>query len=420
MKRKDYLVLSVSLIVGMVLSGCANLLSQDNEPVTGEYGSPYSPEEHQLRTFEALWKNIQGNYIYFDTAKVDWDALHTQYTDQIKRGLSNEQFNALLQDLETDLPAGTLIVQSRAERIQTDTADTSTFGGIGAFIGYQAEPKPHVVILAVMDGSPAEKAGLKAHDSLTMVDGIAITTEEGINAVQRVRGEAGTTVKLTVQSPGGTEHEVEVIRAQIASTSKLEGHEIPGKPYGYILVPPLAYDSMMNDIQSNLQTFTTNKTLKGLILDLRVAGAARGWPLQDLFTIFHDGEIGEFYNRTSQQTATITGQDMFGSQTVPLVILVGANTTGSPEILAASLQAYQRATIVGETTPGSIEATTTYNLPDGSRVFIETTSFRLPGGGDIGNNGVKPDVLVDAGWDDIQPNNDPVLEKAIELLEAQK
>jgi carboxyl-terminal processing protease len=252
-----------------------------------------------------------------------------------------------------------------------------------------------------------------------MIDGAAISLEEGIDAVDRVRGPAGTTVELTIQSPGKVKRVVEVTRGQLSNASKLEAYEIAGKPYGYMLVPPIAYEGLTDEILANLQTFTTNKTLKGLILDLRVAGSARGWPLEDLFTIFHDGEIGEFFDRSKSQKAAITGQDMFGSQTVPLVILVGANTTGSPEILAGSLQAYGRATIVGETTPGSIEATTTFILPDGSRVFIETTSFRLPDGGDIGNNGVKPTVGIEAGWGDVHPEADPVLEKAIELLEVQ-
>jgi carboxyl-terminal processing protease len=420
MRRKTLLVRFVVLIVGMALSACANLLPQDKEPLTGDYGSPYTPQEHQLRTFEALWKNVQENYIYFDTANVDWEALHSKYVSQIDSGLTNEQFDSLLHDLEGDLPAGTLAFQSRTERITADTTDNSTYGGIGAYIGFQAEPEPHIVILDVMEGSPAEKAGIKAHDSLLKIDGSPILSEEGIASVQRVRGPAGTSVELTVQSPGEAERVVEVTRAQLSSTSKLEAYEIPGKPFAYILVPPLAYDGLMNEIKTNLQTFTTNKTLKGLILDLRVAGSARSWPLEELFTIFHDGEIGEFYNRSATQTATINGQDMFGSQTVPLIILVGKNTIGSPEILAASLQAYDRAIIVGETTPGSVEATTPYNLPDGSRVFIETTSFRLPDGSDIGNNGVKPTFEIEAGWDDVLPNKDPVLDKAIELLEAQQ
>ena len=137
--------------------------------------------------------------------------------------------------------------------------------------------------------------------------------------------------------------------------------------------------------------------------------------------MFHDGTIGEYYNRVNEtQPLTIQGDDYLSSQTVPLVILIGSNTSGSPEILAASLQAAERAAVIGESTSGSIEITEAFYLPDGSRIFVETASFRLANGTDLGNDGLQPDVLLEQGWDDIQPSNDPVLEKAIEILDAQQ
>jgi C-terminal processing protease CtpA/Prc len=178
---------------------------------------------------------------------------------------------------------------------------------------------------------------------------------------------------------------------------------------------------MTDDIRTALQGLTTNQKLEGLILDLRVAGSSRGWPLQELVTMFFNGNIGEFYNRNNEtQPLTVKGEDYLSSQTVPLIILVGANTSGSPEILAAGLQAGKRATVVGEPTAGSFEVTEAFYLPDGSQIFVEIASFRLAKGKEIGSNGLQPDVTLDEGWDEIQVNADPVLEKAIELLDAQK
>ena len=137
--------------------------------------------------------------------------------------------------------------------------------------------------------------------------------------------------------------------------------------------------------------------------------------------MFFNGKIGEFYNRNNEtQPLTVQGEDYVSSQTVPLIILIGSNTSGSPEILAAGLQAEKRATLVGEPTAGSFEATEAFYLPDGSRIFVETASFRLANGKEIGSSGVQPDVALTEGWDDIQPSADPVLEKAVELLDAQK
>jgi C-terminal processing protease CtpA/Prc len=157
--------------------------------------------------------------------------------------------------------------------------------------------------------------------------------------------------------------------------------------------------------------------LEGLILDLRIASSTRGWPLEALYTMFYNGEMGEFYNRKDKQLIQVEGQDVFGSQDVPLVVLVGRNTTGTPEILAASLQTQERAVVIGEKTPGSIESATPFYLPDGSELFVQTTSFVLPNGAEVGTQGVVPDVAVKAGWDEILPDDDPVLDRAIETLD---
>ena len=409
------------LLMTLGLSGCGSLLQAAEEAAGGDYGPAYVPEEQQTRTFEALWKDLTDNYVYFESATVDWDALHQKYTDRIKSGLTDKQFSDLLRELETDLPAGALVYQSRSERIEGDIADTSSYEGIGAIVGFQEEEEPHVVILDVVDGSPAENAGLKPHDSIYEIDGSPILLDEGLTVVNRIRGPAGSTVTLQVRSPGTGERAVKVTRGKLVSGGKIESRQIPNTNYGYILFPPLSYNTMLDDIRAALQEVTTNQKLEGLILDLRVAGSSRGWPLQELLGMFYNGSIGEFYNRNNETTpVTITGQDYLSSQTVPLVILIGANTSGSPEILAASLQAGKRATIVGEASSGSIEATEPFYLPDGSRAFIETVSFRMARGSELGTEGVQPDVKLDQGWDDIQPNADPVLEKAIDLLDEQK
>ena len=139
-----------------------------------------------------------------------------------------------------------------------------------------------------------------------------------------------------------------------------------------------------------------------------------------MYTNFYGGALGEFYNRDKKQAVEVKGQDVFGSQKVPLIILVSQNTTGFPEILAASLQMHKRAVVIGETTPGAVEASTPYYLPDGSEAIIETTSFVLPNGGEVGTTGVVPDISLQQGWDDVVPNNDPVLDRAIQYLDKQK
>lgn len=419
--RKRNAFLSIVLLASLFLSACASLLTQAEKAVGGGYGPAYSEQEHQMRTFDALWTNLQDTYIYYDTADVNWTAIQAKYKERINAGLTNAEFAAMLHELENELPAGALIYQSRAERLEADTQDTSSYEGIGAIIGFQEQEVPHVVILDIIAGSPAEKAGLKPHDSIFAIDGTPVLMDEGLTVANRVRGPAGSKVTLNVKTPGNPERSIEVTRGKLASSGKLEAYQIKGTQYGYILFPPISYSAMYNDVLASLQEFTTNKKIEGLILDLRITGAGGAWPLEQLLTLFHNGMIGEFYNSAKQtQSITITGKDQFSSQTVPLIILIGQNTSGSPEILAASLQAGNRAIIIGETSPGAIESTSPFYLSDGSRIFIETASFRLPNGTDFGNSGIQPNITIAAGWDEVLPNNDPVLESAITTLDEQK
>ena len=160
--------------------------------------------------------------------------------------------------------------------------------------------------------------------------------------------------------------------------------------------------------------------MNGLILDLRIASATPQWPLETLLTIFQNGKIGEFYNRSKRSALEVKGQDVAGSQTMPLVVLVGEKTQGFAEIFAAGLQLNKRAVIVGEKTPGAVETQAVFYLPDGSRFFVESSSFKLANGEELGNTGVVPDVSVSGRWEEIDPNHDPVLDKAIEILEKTK
>ena len=416
MKKKLSFLPALMLLISVLLSACSGLLQLEDEPVAGEYGPSYSIQEHQTRTFDALWKHIEDSYIYFETADVNWEEMYDQYVQKINAGLTAEEFTAMLKGLETDLPAGSVTYQSRAERIEADIADATTYDGIGAFVGFQETEVPHVVILAVIDGSPAEAAGLQAHDSIFGIDGSPVLLEEGLSAVDRIRGPAGSSVTLNVQSPGKPERTVDVERAKVSSTGKLEAYNITGTDYGYLLFPPIGYTGLDQDVFSSLQTMTANRELKGLILDLRIANSSRGWPLETLFTMFHDGPVAELYNRQQEEVVEVQGQDILGSQTVPLVVLVGKNTIGFPEILAGSLQMYERALIVGEPTPGQVETQSSVFLPDGSRIFVESTSFRLPNGDQIGDTGVMPDFQIAVGWDEILPTDDPVVDKAVDLL----
>src|SRR5215217_1679501 len=104
MKRKTKLLPLLILSLSLSLSACMGLIPLEEEPISGDFGPQLSLQEQQSETFEMLWKDVQENYIYFETAEVDWDALHAGYLQRIKSGLTPEEFGALIDDLAAELP----------------------------------------------------------------------------------------------------------------------------------------------------------------------------------------------------------------------------------------------------------------------------------------------------------------------------
>ena len=86
MNRKTKLLPSI-LVLSLFLSSCIGLLPLEDEPLTGDFGPQTSLQEQQTATFETLWKHLQENYIYFDSAEINWETLHDQYLQRVQAGL---------------------------------------------------------------------------------------------------------------------------------------------------------------------------------------------------------------------------------------------------------------------------------------------------------------------------------------------
>src|SRR5262245_34349595 len=206
----------VSAALALLAAACGRSGSQGPTPVPTA-----SPTERQERVYQSLWKAVNDQYVYSDFGGVDWQAAGDATRAKIEGGLTEEEFVAAMRDMIGLLPKGMVAWETREERLARQTSNTATYEGIGAFVSVRAEPQPHIVLLAVMDGSPAQQAGLIAHDSIYAIDGSPVLAEEGLEVIDRVRGPAGTTVKLTVESPDGSRRDVEVTRGQLAASGKV-------------------------------------------------------------------------------------------------------------------------------------------------------------------------------------------------------
>lgn len=279
-------------------------------------------------------------------------------------------------------------------------------GGIGAEIGLRNN-KP--TIIKPLENSPAQKAGVKAGEVIVKVNDEASSDWSVEKVVSKIRGEVGTSVKLTLLS-GGQTREVSVVRQNIASPA-VES-EIDGE-IGILKVNRFGDDTV--SLSRKYASEFVDKGVKKVILDLRnnpggTVGAAQG-----LLGIWLDNQIAMTERRGSEIVKTLrtTGTPILGN--MKTVVLINGNSASASEITAGALREYGKATLVGQKSYGKGSVQIVLGLPGGSQMKVTEARWYTPKGKNIDKTGIEPDVKVDLSSDDINNNVDPQMDKAKSL-----
>ena len=279
-------------------------------------------------------------------------------------------------------------------------------GGIGAEIGLRSN-KP--TIIKPLENSPAQKAGIKAGEAIVKVNDEASSDWSVEKVVSKIRGEVGTSVKLTLLSDGQT-REVSVVRQNIVSPA-VES-EIDGE-IGILKVNRFGDDTV--SLARKYASEFVEKGVKKVILDLRnnpggTVGAAQG-----LLGIWLDNQIAMTERRGSEIVKTLrtTGTPILGN--MKTVVLINGNSASASEITAGALREYGKATLVGQKSYGKGSVQIVLGLPGGSQMKVTEARWYTPKGKNIDKTGIEPDVKVDLSSDDINNNVDPQMDKAKSL-----
>jgi C-terminal processing protease CtpA/Prc len=380
------------------------------EPING--GGPRV--DPGVRAADAVWELVQSAYVYpAILADLDWLSFANME-------VAPENYSGSIEELITLLPENTVLWQDRSARVAGDLAPAlgDGFAGIGALLSYRAEPKPRLIVLSVIPGGPAERAGITDHDSITHINGAPIDPDLGILMSEDILGPEGSSVELTINTPDGPFGSTRVERAFIDPNSHrrfITGF-LPDSGILYMRVPRLGYDGLdINFIQA-FQDAALQRTITAMVIDLRIASTGAGWPLESMLSAFADGIVGAYYTRDQEQPLEIEGINFFNSQTIPIILLVGPDTQGLPEVFAAAMQSTGRAYIMGMPTPGDVETLTPYALPDGSTLAVATLSYKDAFGNEIGLTGVIPDRIIETDWDMVSNNDDILVQTAYQAL----
>ena len=279
-------------------------------------------------------------------------------------------------------------------------------GGIGAEIGLRNN-KP--TIIKPLENSPAQKAGIKAGEAIVKVNDEASSDWSVEKVVSKIRGEVGTSVKLTLLS-GGQTREVSVVRQNIVSPA-VES-EIDGE-IGILKVNRFGDDTV--SLARKYASEFVEKGVKKVILDLRnnpggTVGAAQG-----LLGIWLDNQIAMTERRGSEIVKTLrtTGTPILGN--MKTVVLINGNSASASEITAGALREYGKATLAGQKSYGKGSVQIVLGLPGGSQMKVTEARWYTPKGKNIDKTGIEPDVKVDLSSDDVNNNVDPQMDKAKSL-----
>ncbi len=291
---------------------------------------------------------------------------------------------------------------------QEQSSLRGSFIGIGAEVGLRNNQP---IIVAPLEGGPAEQAGLKAGDSIQRVNGEDVSRSSLTDLMSKLRGEANTTVTLTVQHLN-TELPVDVtVRRERVAIRPVTSYILPDSNVADIKLAEFS-NSATNDLKGALKT-ALDAHVNGVVLDLRdnpggllnqAVDVASEFMSSGTVVIVRDADGAD---RTYDVKAGGLATD------VPLTVLINRGTASAAEIVAGALADNHRATVVGQTSYGTGTVLNTFRLKDGSGILLGTAQWLTPSGQLIKGKGIQPSLAVQlpAQASILTPNREKILNK---------
>jgi len=364
------------------------------------------------------------------------ELIRQDYVDEDKTGYE-ELIHGALRGMLAELdPHSDFMDPKDFKGMQEDTR--SAFGGLGVVVTRKDD---RLSIVAPMEGTPGFRAGLLPGDILLEIDGQSAEKMSLRDAVDKLRGEAGTPVKLAVARAGETEPlrfeiEREVIKVpSVRGARVLEGD---GPRIGYVRVTQFSEPTGKEFARALVGL--ERQGMDALVLDLRFnPGGLLGSAVEVAGEFLPGGALvayTEGRSPTAERRYTAPGKRR-QARTYPVAVLVNGSSASGAEIVAGALKDSGRALVVGETTFGKGSVQSVVSLPDGSAVRLTTAKYFTPGKQPIHEKGVSPHVMapmsaVDEArllaWrrqedlpagtrrDDLEPVDDVPLRRAVDAL----
>ena len=397
LKNRTILILLVGSLLGLTVSLGSYLLNErhNHNAVAGD-----AVAAEQVRLLAEVVARIREEYV---------DALDDE-------ALVQNAIEGMLKDLDDH---SRFLGEEDYEAVRIST--TGEYTGVGLDISLE---EGEVRVVAPLDGTPAQRAGILPGDVVVSVDDVPVDSQDTEATVNRMRGQPGTLVTLDVVRDGALDPlRFALTRSQIHV--KTVRAEYLGDGYGYIRLTGFA-DSTGEELEETARAFRSQQGLKGVVLDLRNnPGGVLDAAIDVADAFLERGLIvrGKGRVRDARFEEYASPGDIF--QGIEVAVLVNGGSASASEIVAGALKDHHRARLVGEQTFGKGSVQTVMPLSDGRALKLTTSPYLTPSGRSINGTGIEPDFLVSAEnatlqyrgpGSDIAPSDDNQLQEALRVI----
>jgi len=365
-KRENVFLVLVGLIAGLSISIGSGVFAERETKSTA--GLPVE----ELRTFSDVFGRIKNDYV----------------EDVEDSEMLNNAIRGMLSGLD---PHSSYLDQEQFKELQVGTS--GEFGGLGIEVGME---DGFVKVIAPIDDTPAQRAGIEAGDLIIRLDDTPVKGLTLNEAVKIMRGKPGTVLKLTVVREGVDQPLKIDIKRDIIKVKSVKSRMLEDG-FGYVRISQFqskTAENMVDAIEKLKKD--SDGGLKGMVLDLRnnPGGVLNGAvAVSDAFLkkgliVYTEGRVSD-----SKLRFNATPDDIL--DTAPMVILVNQGSASASEIVSGALQDHHRAIVVGTPTFGKGSVQTILPLSNGTAVKLTTARYYTPSGRSIQAEGIKPDIELD-------------------------
>ena len=390
-KRMRDMVCGV-VLGALVVTGILAANAGDGTPTDGSRGLPFSPQNlmilKQARSILELY-HVDGDKgpgekkLFYGAMKGVVGATGDPYT----RFVEPEQL--------------------KEESIEME----GQYGGLGIYIG-QKDRK--TLVISPIEGTPADRAGLKPMDEIVKVGDKVIVGMDQNEVVKMLRGPAKTKVRIWVRRNGKDQLlKFDLVREVV----RIKSARMEMLPGGYAYIRLVHFNQKSGaELQEAIRT-AESKNAKGILLDLRNNPGGLLNAAVDVASLFLDGGLVVGMKGRVEKANDTLYADSGKNTRLPAVVLINEGSASASEIVAGALQDRKRAVLVGKKSFGKGSVQTLFNLPDGAGMYVTIARYHTPSGKVIDHVGLVPDVKVE-GEPQRDLKKDKQVQKGLAILKA--